>query len=186
MKQIRVLHCNNDNKNMGGAYLVTRKLEPYVREIGYVFDYITMDEFVVSGHEDTDPMQGSKTFSARLRGNKLVGHIKLPLYVKKVLKENSYPIVHIDIDSAWKALLYALPAKKFGAKVLIHSHATGIDGDHKGIKGFLHIICKKIIAHYTDQYIGCSNRAIEWLCPKERLNSAELLMNGIDRREFFF
>lgn len=92
MKQIRVLHCNNDNKNMGGAYLVTRKLEPYVREIGYVFDYITMDEFVVSGHEDTDPMQGSKTFAARLRGNKLVGHIKLPLYVKKYLKKIRTPL----------------------------------------------------------------------------------------------
>lgn len=186
MRQIRILHCNNDNKNMGGAYLVTRKLEPYVRDLGYVFDYITMDEFVINGDKDTDPMNGSRTFSAKLRGNKVLGHIELPFYVKKVLKQNPYEIVHIDIDSAWKALLYAIPAKMSGAKVLVHSHATGIDGEHKSIKGRLHYICKNVLAHYTDKYIGCSSGAMHWLCPKNQMDKAELVVNGIDNKEFFF
>ena len=186
MTQIRILHCNNDNKNMGGAYLVTRKLEPYARKLGYIFDYITMDEFVVSGDENTDPMDGSKTFSAKLRGNKVLGHLCLPAYVRKVLKDSPYQIVHIDIDSAWKALLYAIPAKRSGAKVLIHSHATGIDGDYKGLKGFLHYFCKGVLSHYTDKYIGCSSNAINWLCPQKKRDKAELLMNGIDKSEFFY
>ena len=186
MKQIRVLHCNNDNKNMGGAYLITRRLDPYMRQYGYVFDYMTMDEFAAGGTSETDPPGDARTFSARLRGNRLIGHMRLPFYVKKVFRDNPYKIVHIDIDSAWKALLYAVPAKLSGAKVLVHSHATGIDGDHKGLKGMLHTACKKILSKYTDKYIGCSRKAIEWLCPEKRLSKATVLRNGIDRNEFFF
>lgn len=186
MKQIRILHCNNDNKNMGGAYLVERKLEPYIREKGYIFDYITMDEFVDNGDKNTDPLDGSRTFSAKLRGNKIIGHIKLPFFVKKVLHDNPYMIVHIDIDSAWKALLYAVPAKKMGAKVIIHSHATGIDGNHKGIKFFFHKTCKKMLGKYSDKYIGCSNEALKWLCPESKKDSSELLVNGLDTSEFYY
>jgi len=186
MSQVRILHCNNDNKNMGGAYIVMRKLDPYMRQYGYVFDYITMDEFVVRGKAAVYPLEDSKTFSAKLRSNKIVGHIKLPFYVRKILKENPYNIVHIDIDSAWKALLYAIPAKKSGAKVLIHSHATGIDGDYKGIKGALHGFCKCILSKYSDKYIGCSQQALYWLCPKERLQQGEVLVNGIDKNEYFY
>lgn len=186
MSKIRVLHCNNDNKNMGGAYLVERKLEQYMRRYGYIFDYITMDEFIIRGNKETDPLKDSRIFSARLRNHKVTGHIRLPFYVKKVLKNNPYQIVHIDTDSAWKALLYAIPAKKSGAKVLIHSHASGIDGSHKVIKSILHRICKRILAKYADKYIGCSKRALEWLCPEKLLSNAEVLINGINREEYFY
>ena len=186
MNQLRILHCNNDNKNMGGAYLVTRNLEPYIREFGYIFDYVTMDEFVVSGNTNTDPLQGTNTFSARLRKHKLFGHLVLPFFIKNILKNNPYHIVHIDIDSAWKALLYAIPSKVKGSKVLIHSHASGIDGNHKGLKGFLHYLCKRILAHYTDKYVGCSKEALQWLCPRKHWDKAEILINGIDQNKFFY
>lgn len=186
MKQTRILHCNNDNKNMGGAYLVERKLEPYIRQYGYIFDYMTMDEFVLNRNEQTDPLGDSKTFSARLRGNRILGHIQLPFYVKKILKENPYKVVHIDIDSAWKAILYAVPAQKSGAKVLVHSHANGIDGSYKGLKSALHKVCKNILSRYTDKYIGCSQGALEWLCPKNRLSQSAVITNGIDNKEYFY
>jgi glycosyltransferase involved in cell wall biosynthesis len=171
---------------MGGAYLVTRKLDPYMRVHGYVFDYITMDEFVVNGNELTDPLEESRTFSLRLRKNKIIGHIELPFYVRRILKRRQYQIVHIDIDSAWKALLYAVPAKWSGAKVLVHSHATGIDGSNKGLKRFLHNKCKIILSKYADKYIGCSQSALEWLCPKNRISESVVLINGIDTKEFFY
>ena len=186
MNQIRVLHCNNDNKNMGGAYLVERKLDPYMRQYGYVFDYITMDEFVKRGVPETDPLPDSLTYSARLRRNRLIGHILLPFYVRKVLKAHPYQIVHIDIDLSAKALLYALPAKWSGAKVLAHSHASGIDGEYKWLKGLLHCLCKKVLAKYVDQYIACSQQALKWLCPEDRLDNADLLYNGINSQEFFY
>ena len=43
---LRVLHCNNDNKSLGGAYVITRRVDECIRRYGYQFDYFTMDEFV--------------------------------------------------------------------------------------------------------------------------------------------
>lgn len=185
-KTIRILHCNNDNKNKGGAYLVERKLEPYIRKYGYIFDYFTMDEFIDSGNKNTDPLPDSKLFSARLRKNKVLGHIRLPFSFIKVLKANPYKLVHIDIDSAWKALLYAIPAKIIGTKVLVHSHATGIDGHFKSLKRLFHIICKFLLNMFTDKYIACSSKALAWLCPKFEMNNSEILINGINANEFYY
>ena len=183
---IRVLHCNNDNKNIGGAYLVTRKLDTYMRNYGYIFDYLTMDEFVIRKDEKLNPKRDSITFSARLRHNRFIGHIKLAFYMEKILRKNSYQIVHIDIDSAWKALLYAIPAKRSGARVIIHSHSSGIDGEHRKIKEILHYFCKHILPKYSDKYIGCSYKALTWVCPSNRLHQGEVLLNGIDENEYFF
>lgn len=183
---MRVLHCNNDNKNMGGAYLIEHRLEPYMRKLGYIYDYITMDEFIVTGDSEIDPLVGAKTYSARLRKNRFIGHFKYYRYIKQILKENSYQIVHIDIDSSWKALMYAIPAKKTKAKVIVHSHSTGIDGGYKKLKLILHLLTKYILTYYTDQYVGCSEEANQWIAPRSKWKEAKIIKNGISERDYFF
>ncbi len=185
MGSIRVLHCNIDNKNLGGAYLLERRIEPYMRKLGFIYDYITMDEFVKTENEEINPLQGTKTYSAHLRDNRFIGHIRFPKYISYVLSKNQYKIVHINIDSAWKALIYAVPAKKSGAKVIIHSHSTGIDGGYKTIKYLLHLIGKKVLVKYTDKYIGCSEEANKWLVPKKKLKQAVVLKNGVDTKQYY-
>lgn len=183
---MRVLHCNNDNKNMGGAYLIEHRLEPYMRKRGYIYDYITMDEFIVTGNPEIDPLAGAKTFSARLRKNRFIGHFKYYRYIKQILKENPYQIIHIDIDSSWKALMYAIPAKKNKAKVIVHSHSTGIDGGYKKIKMFLHLLTRDILSYYTDQYVGCSEEANQWIAPHSRWKQAKVIKNGVAEKDYFF
>lgn len=186
MSSIRVLHCNNDNKNLGGAYLIEHRIEPYMRRYGYIYDYITMDEFVMTGNKEIDPMQDAKLFSAQLRKNRLVGHVCFPKFVCNILKKNKYKIVHIDIDSAWKALLYAIPAKKYGSKVIVHSHSTGIDGNYKVVKKFFHVLTKYILQFYTDLYVGCSEEANCWLAPHHILKKTIILKNGVDKEKYYY
>ena len=160
MENIRVCHANNDNKGVGGAYIITRRVENEIRKYGFIFDYITMDEFIKRGDKDLDLLPGSIAHSARLRKNRLIGHIKLPFYAYNVFKKEKYKIVHIDTDLAGKALLYAIPAKLSGSKVIVHSHSTGIDGDHRLLKGFAHKLGRQMLPIFTDRYLACSQNAV--------------------------
>lgn len=184
--EIHVCHANNDNKNVGGAYIITRRVENEIRKYGYVFDYITMDEFVTTNNPDFDLLPGSVTHSAHLRGNRWLGHIKLPFYAYSVFKKCRYPIVHIDIDLAGKALLYAVPAKLSGSKVIVHSHSTGIDGDHRFLKGLAHKFGRQILPLFTDGYLACSKNAAKWMFPKRVQKDAIVLFNGTDLNRFHY
>ena len=184
--EIHVCHANNDNKNAGGAYIIERRVENEMRKYGYVFDYITMDEFITTNNPDLDLLPGSVAHSAHLRGNRWLGHIKLPFYAYSVFKKCHYPIVHIDIDLAGKALLYAIPAKLSGSKVVVHSHSTGIDGDHRFLKGLAHRTCRHLLSVFADGYLACSQNAAKWMFPKHLWKNVVVLPNGTDLEHFHF
>lgn len=186
MSIIRVCHANNDNKNGGGAYIITRRVESEMRKHGYIFDYITMDEFITTNNSDLDLLPGSVAHSAHLRSNRWIGHIKLPFYAYSIFKKCHYPIVHIDIDIAGKALLYAIPAKLSGSKVVVHSHSTGIDGDHRFLKGLVHRIGRQVLPIFTDGYLACSQNAARWMFPKRKWKDAFVLFNGTDLSHFYY
>ncbi len=186
MAEIHVCHANNDNKNGGGAYIITRRVESEMRKHGYIFDYMTMDEFITTNNPDLDLLPGSTAHSVHLRRNRWLGHIKLPFYAYSVFKKCRYPIVHIDIDLAGKALLYAIPAKLSGSKVIVHSHSTGIDGDHHFLKGLAHKIGRQILPFFTDGYLACSQNAAKWMFPKRLWKDAHVLFNGTDLNRFYF
>ena len=78
-RTIKVLHCNNDNYNLGGAFIITYRVNELLLKKGIVCDYITMDHFVDSCNFSIP--EGVKTFSANLRKNRFLGHIILPFYV---------------------------------------------------------------------------------------------------------
>lgn len=180
----KILHVNGDNYNLGGAFLITYRVEKYLRKYGFSYDYLSMDHF---SENSKFPMPSDdKTYSANLRKNRLIGHILLPLYVNKILKNNSYRIMHIDTDSAWKALLYSIPAKKNKLKVVVHSHSTGIDGDYKIIKKIVERLSKRILPNFTDQYIACSSKALNWLVPNNCKRNVNVIFNGIDFEQFYY
>lgn len=184
MQSTKILHANDDNHNLGGAFLITYRVEKYLRKYGYSYDYLSMDHF---DKESRYPIsEDDKTYSANLRKNRLLGHILLPFYVNKVLKDCSYDIMHIDTDSAWKALLYAVPAKKNGVKTVIHSHAMDIEGDAKRLKSWAEMISKRILTRYADKYIACSQNAAKWIVPPTTNQTPEVIINGIELDEFCF
>ena len=185
-EMIHICQANIDNKNVGGAYIIERRVENEIRKYGYVFDYITMDEFVTTNNPDLDLLPGSVAHSAHLRDNRWLGHIKLPFYAYSVFKKRRYPIVHIDIDLAGKALLYAIPAKLSGSKVIVHSHSTGIDGDHRFLKGLAHKFGRQILPLFTDGYLACSQNAVKWMFPKRVQKNARVLFNGTDLNRFHY
>jgi len=185
INKMKILHANDDNHNLGGAFLITYRVEKYLRSLGFSYDYLSMDRFDI---ENTDfPIsKDDKTYSANLRGNRLAGHLILPFFVNRVLKDAPYKIIHIDSDSAWKALLYAVPAKKNGVKVIVHSHSTGIDGDAKLLKRILQTMSKPLLKKYADRIIACSREAALWMAPHGKVSNVEVILNGVDFEKFYY
>lgn len=183
-RTIKVLHCNNDNYNLGGAFIITYRVNELLLKKGIVCDYITMDHFVDSCNFSIP--EGVKTFSANLRKNRFLGHIILPFYVYSILKKEKYDILHIDIDSAWKALLYAIPGKICDCKIIVHSHSSGIDGDAKRIKAFIESFSKVLLLGFTSCYLACSSRAAKWIVPTRYQKKVKIIFNGIDFNKFYF
>ena len=185
MEETKILHANDDNYNLGGAFILTYRVEKYLRKFGFSYDYITMDHFCADSEQYAID-SNDKTYSANLRKNKFIGHVLLPLYVDRILKRENYKIIHIDTDSAWKALLYAIPARKNGIQVLVHSHSTGIDGKCKGIKSFCEFGAKRILTHYCNVYVACSEDAAKWIVPPKSNINVKVIPNGIELKDFYY
>lgn len=182
----KVLHANDDNSTLSGAFIIAWRVDKYLRELGIAYDYISMDKFNMKSDAEFAIPIDSKTFGANLRSNRLIGLIKLPFYVYSVIKKHKYSIVHIDCDYTYKALLYALPAKILGAKTVVHSHTTGLAGDYQFIKLLAHKLSNKVLNVFTDEYIGCSKEAAKWLIPPKRISEKSVLFNGIDLEKFYY
>lgn len=176
----RVLQANLDGT--GGAFSLMYQLQKQLSN-EYIFDYYWMGKFVYSSRSKELEKLGSKIYEDSLRKNKIVGHLLLPWHFYHFLKNKDYDIVHINADLAYKELLYLIPAKMAGVKkIIIHSHSSGINGDHKKLKVILHNICKPFLKGKGVIHLTCSKVAAKWMFGKN--NNAVMLNNGVNLKQF--
>lgn len=181
---MRVLQVNLNNE--GGAFSLVCEIQKRIKKDSVIFDYYTMGEFAHNNIYEELIFEGSKVYEAKLRKNRFVGHILLPWKFFKFLRNNNYEVIHIHSDSAWKMLLYALPAKLAKIrKIILHSHSTGINGDNKNLKTVCHNIAKKKLIKCGTLFVACSHEAGEWLFDSKKVN-IKIIKNGIDLERFRF
>lgn len=188
MDRKRVLQVNIDNNGGNGAYALVRYLYSFLKE-EYVFDYFTMGNFIDDLEYENIITEGGKCYSSNLRKNKLIGHIKLPFVFYKFLKQNSYEIVHIHSEVAYKHFLYAIAAKKAHVKkIIIHSHSSNIDGYNKKIKYVFHKFFKSLVNKMGTDFLACSYSAAKWMFSPKVLNDKKfhVLHNGINPLKYKF
>ena len=82
--------------------------------------------------------------------------------------------------------MYAIPAKLSGSKVIVHSHSTGIDGDHRFLKELAHKLGRQLLPLFSDGYLACSQNAAKWMFPKRVQKNARVLFNGTDLNRFYY
>ena len=64
---LKVLHANDDNSTLSGAFIIAWRVDRYLREIGIAYDYISMDKFDMSPGAKFVIHNDSKTFGADYR-----------------------------------------------------------------------------------------------------------------------
>lgn len=181
MRRIAQVNLNDSGGAFALMYQVQKELNGRV-----IFDYYTIHAFSNLDTINCIRKMGGKIVED-LAGTRLFAHLKLPFVFYNRMKKEHYEIIHIHSDTAWKLSMYAIPARLAGIKkIIVHSHSSGINGDHQKLKYLCHRLMKSVLPYFADEYVSCSKIATEWMFPRKYQSKVRFIKNGIKTKNFRF
>ena len=175
-EKIRVLQIGVHDK-IGGVETFIMNYYRNINRSIIQFDFISM--FNKLCFEDEMINLGAKIYKVT---NVKKNPIKYYFQLKKIIKENNYKIVHVNMLSAAN-IVPIIAAKKAGAKTIIaHSHNT--DVPKKILKKFLNNINKNIIIKKATNLWACSKKAGNWMFDNKR--QFDIIPNAIEMEKFIY
>ena len=185
-RKIRVLEVNVDDQGNGGVFSLIKSViekKPDDMQI----DIAALEPFEKKENIKYLRSLGTRIFFVGYKGSKIKKQFYIYKHMCSLLKQERYDVVHIHSDVANKLLVSGLAAKRCGVpKILLHSHATGTDGNNREIKEKLHLICRKLLKIINGKYVACSYSASKWMFPGIPKTGVTLIKNGIDIEKFAF
>jgi len=182
----RVLEVNVDDLNTGGVFSMMKNVIEH--KPGNLFmDIAAIERF--SNEENIHHFNnlGSNVFYVGYDGNKFIKQFVCFMKLLRIIKKNGYDFVHIHADVANKLLVSALAAKAGGAKhIVLHSHAAGVDGNHRILKNAVHKLCRKALPMIGTDFVACSDFAAAWMYPAISKEHITIIHNGVDLQKFKF
>ena len=131
----KILEVNVDDLNMGGVYGLVKNVIINNENRNIQIDIASIEHFANRANIDMINSIGTHVFYVGYEGNKLLKQIKCFLNLRKLIKKGNYEYIHIHADVANKLFTSGLAAKSVGVKkVILHSHAAGVDGEHRKLK----------------------------------------------------
>lgn len=180
----RVLQLNLDGT--GGAFSIIYQMQKHLSN-EFIFDFYWMGEFKKTNKSEELKKLGCQIYSDTLRKNRLIGHILLPFRFYGFLKKHQYKIIHVNADLAYKMFIYAIPARIAGVeKIILHSHSSSVNGDFKGLKIFMHKVCRPFIQSKRYIHLTCSRLASEWMFSRKKDDNVIMINNGVDLKHFIY
>jgi glycosyltransferase involved in cell wall biosynthesis len=181
---MRVLEVNIDDLNFGGVFsLIKNVVENAPSNVN--IDIATIEGFQKEENKRIFENKGSRIIYIGCNKNKIFKQLCVYINLKKYLKENHYDAVHIHADTANKLLVSGLAAKKAGTKsIILHAHASGVEGNHRRIKKMVHVFCRTLLPKIGTKFVVCSDTAKKWMFPS--VNETILVKNGINLQKFRF
>lgn len=186
-KAVNVLEVNINDIGKGGAWSFIKNAMQSKSDVNVVFNFFTLEPFEEAENVKFVEDKEGKVY-VRYTANRYIRQIKTFFDLKKLLKEEKFDIVHIHSDVAFKIFIEALACRRAGQKIIIlHSHCTGVDGDHRAIKSAAHNICKPFLGLLGTDFFACSRKAGEWMYSK-KINQTKLrvINNAIDCKAFAY
>lgn len=189
MSEVRVLEVNINDVGQGGAWAfiknaINGKCQKNTDNV--IIDFFSLEAFESEENIRFIESKGGKVI-VKYTKNRILRQIKTYFDLKYVLEKNSYDIVHIHSDVAFKMLFEGLAAKKVGIKhIIFHSHCTGIDRGHRIIKRFAHDISKPFLGLLGTDFFACSKKAGAWMYTSDINHNLRIINNAIDCRKFSY
>lgn len=184
---INVLEVNINDIGKGGAWSFIKNAMQSKSDVDVVFNFFTLEPFEENENVKFVEDRGGKVY-VRYTTNRYIRQIKTFFDLKNVLKDEKFDIVHIHSDVAFKIFIEALACRTAGQKIIVlHSHCTGVDGDHRVIKSLAHHICKPFLGLLGTDFFACSRKAGDWMYSK-KINRKKLrvINNAIDCKAFAY
>ena len=180
----KVLEVNIDDRDSGGVYALIKNV------ISHNSSNIKIDIAAIEHFKNEDNIHyfeslNCSVFYVGYEGNKFRKQFIVYKNLSQLIKNGKYEYVHIHADTSNKLLVSALAAKNVKTpNIILHSHSSGIDGDHRRIKLVIHKLCRRLLKRIGTKFVACSDYAANWMFPN--LKNYILIKNGIDLKRFRF
>ena len=182
----KILEVNVDDMGFGGVYSLVRNVI-LAKPAGTTLDIACIEPFEQQKNIDELAEHGCTVHYVGYAGNKIKKQFVILQNLKQLIREGGYEAVHIHGDVAYKLLVYSVAARLAGVKtILLHSHASGTDGNHRGLKRNLHMASRRFLKWTGTGYVSCSDLAADWMFPNVNAKKITIIHNGVDLDKFRF
>lgn len=182
----KVLEVNVDDTGYGGVFSLVKGVIARKKDNEFI-DIAAIEKFEKENNIKELKKYKSNVYYIGYHGNKILKQFICLKNLIKLIKKNKYECVHIHADVSNKLLVSGIAAKLAGVnKIILHSHAAGVDGNNRKIKLFFHYICRRILKQIGDEYVACSELAAEWMFPNIKRKEIIIIKNGVDLNKFRF
>lgn len=186
MTAYKVLEVNVDDMGFGGVFALVKNVIEH-KPAGLQIDIACLERFVKEENVRYLNELGTQVHFVGYEGNKLVKQVVCLRNLKKLIQAEKYDCVHIHGDVANKLMISGLAAKWAGTKkIILHSHAAGVDGNHRELKKLFHNCCKGFLKHIATEFLSCSDLATAWMFPNVDRSRVVMVNNGVDLEKFRF
>ena len=183
---MNVLEINVDDVGLGGVYSLVNSV------IRNRPDNLKMDIACIAEFENQDNISalkhlGTEVYYIGTAGSRLMRPVVYYRKTLRLLRKGGYECAHVHGDVAYLMLIFALAARRAGIpKIILHSHAAGIDGSARRLKAVLHGLCRNLITRHATDFAACSDVAATWMFPHLKPESVRMIYNGIELLRFAF
>lgn len=182
----RILEVNVDDMGFGGVYSLVRNVI-LAKGPEVALDIACIEPFEQQAHIDELKRYGCDVHYVGYAGNKVLKQFVIIKNLRSLLRDGGYDAVHIHGDVAYKLLVYSVASRLAGVKpILLHSHASGTDGSHRGLKEKLHKGSRRFLKWTGTDFVSCSDLASDWMFPNVRRKKITVIHNGVDLDKFRF
>lgn len=180
----RVLEVNIDDLNCGGVYILVKTIVENKPD-SLSIDLASIEGFESKENEKPFIKKGCRIFKVNNVSNKLLKQYVVYENMRKLIRKEQYDCVHVHGDTANKLLTSCYAAKKEGvSQVIAHSHACGVEGNHRAIKNIIHKLSRFVLNKLNIKKVACSSLAALWMFGSAE--DVEVINNGIETEKFRF
>lgn len=181
---MKVLEVNVDDIGMGGVFSLVKNVIRHNQGNIHI-DIATLEPF--EKHSNIEELEGygCKVHYVGYKKSKIIKQLVCLIKLKRVVEDYGYTCVHIHADVANKLFVSGLACKLAGVKkILLHSHASSVDGSHRTAKKIFHYTCRRFLRHIGTEFLTCSDLAAKWMYPNIDADYIIHVNNGIDLLKF--
>lgn len=183
---MKILEANVDDIGLGGVYGLVRNII-LNKNSDDIIDIAAYEPFENPSNVKELAEHGTTVHFIGYKGNKLVKQLRIFGNMRHLVRGGGYDCVHIHSDIANKMLVLGLAAKCGGVKrIVLHSHASDVDGGHRILKRIFHVACRILLPYIATDYMSCSDLATKWMFPSIPSSDVRVLNNGVDLQKFVF
>ncbi|OWV26221.1 multidrug MFS transporter [Fibrobacter sp. UWB1] len=183
---MKVLEINVDDIGMGGVFSLVRNVIAH-RPSDMQIDIAAIELFEKEENLKALEKLGCHVHYIGFAKSKLMKQFIVFFRLICLIKKEKYSCVHIHADVANKLFVSALASRIAGIrKIILHSHAAGVDGRNRFLKRIYHKSCRYFLKFLADECLACSDLAAEWMFPNVKKSKIRMVNNGIDLDRFRF